>query len=71
MISNEIVIVCFKICASVHTTAELKVIRNDVTPKAVNKTIQAFGASYIAVPTELGALGVPPMLLPCILQTLG
>ena len=39
MISNEIVIVCFKICTAVHKTAKLKIIRKDVTPKAVDKTI--------------------------------
>ena len=42
VISNEIVLVCFKICAPVHTTAKLKVIRKAVMPKAVEKTLTGF-----------------------------
>ena len=42
MISNEIVIVCFKIYASVHNTAKLKVIRKDAKPKAVDKQLTGF-----------------------------
>ena len=38
IISNEIVIVCFKICACVNETAKLKVIYKNGTPKSVDKT---------------------------------
>ena len=46
VISNEIVIDCFKICASVHKTGKLRVIRNDVTPKAVDKTSTGFWSKH-------------------------
>ena len=36
VISNEIVIICIKICTSVHKTVKLKVIRKNVTQKAVD-----------------------------------
>ena len=49
MIFIEIVIICFEICASVHKTAKLGVIRKDVTPKAIDKTLTGFWSKHSGV----------------------
>ena len=49
VISNEIVIICIKICTSVHKTVKLKVIRKNVTPKAVDKTLTGFWSKHNGV----------------------
>ena len=56
VISNEIVIVCFKICTAVHKTAKLKVIRKDVRPKAVDKTIATLPIAALWSPRLVGCL---------------
>ena len=48
-ISNEIVIVCFKICAFVHNTAKLKVIHKDGTSKAFDKPLRSFWSKHSGV----------------------
>ena len=49
LISNEIVTVYFKICACVQKTKKLKVIRKDVKPKAIDKTLICFWSKHIGV----------------------
>ena len=49
MISNEIVIVCFKICACVEETVKLKVIYKNGTSKSVGKILTGFWSKHNGV----------------------
>ena len=49
VISNDIFMVYFKICACVHDTTNLETIRKDATSKAIDKILIGFSSKHSKV----------------------